>query len=215
MRRQGFSVGEIASTLHISKGTASVWCRDIFLSASQREKLHANMVAGGHRGRLKGSRMQKEKREAKIKMYENVGVKILGKLSNRDLLLLGLGLHLGEGAKTENKVKFINSNPSVIKLFMLWMKNSFHIPLSQINCRVMINKIHEPREEVVRKKWAKILGIPLQQFKRTIFIKAKTRKVYENYESYLGTLVVSISKSSDLQYRILGLMKGLVYKVSK
>ncbi len=213
MRRRGASIREIASALKISKSSSSDWCRDIPLSEKQIKKLHESMLAGNYRGRLKGSQMQKEKRLNQIQTHEKEGLRNLGKIGKRDLLFIGLGLHLGEGGKTGNRVRFTNSNPEIIGLFIAWVHDIFRIPRSQIHCRVMINEIHRKREVMVRKGWSKILKLPLSQFKRTVFIKSKVKKVYENYDRFLGTLTITIPKSSDLQYRILGLTKGLVYKV--
>lgn len=214
MRRKGMSIRDIARTLKIARSTSSLWCRDTPLSKNQIEKLHQSMVKGGYRGRLKGAQIQKEQKLTKIVRYEGDGLRAIRKLSERDLLLLGLGLHMGEGTKGGNRVGFTNSNPELVKIFISWMNKAFDVPYSQIYCRVMINEIHRKRETIVRKSWSKILRIPLQQFKRTVFTKAKTKKVYENYDNFLGTLAIQIARSSDLQYRILGLMKGLVYKLN-
>lgn len=148
-------------------------------------------------------------------MYEEEGLKVLGEVSNRDILLMGLGLYLGEGAKSGNRVRFSNSNPSIIRLFITWMEKSLGVSRSSIFCRVMINEIHRKREKIVREQWARILDLPLQQFQKTTFIKVRNKKIYENYDTYLGTVSVSILKSSNNQYRILGLMKNLMYKVGK
>ena len=39
LRQSGMSIKEIASTIGISRSTASVWCREVVLSKSQKEKL--------------------------------------------------------------------------------------------------------------------------------------------------------------------------------
>lgn len=213
MRRNGSSIRDITRSLRVSKASASLWCKDIPLSEKQIEKLHQNMLAGSYRGRLKGALIQKERKLRTIQKYEEEGLKKLGKISNRDLLLVGLGLHLGEGTKGGGRVRFTNSNSLIVKLFIAWIEKAFGVSRSQIYCRVMINEIHKKREAIVVKEWSKILKIPLSQFEKTTFIKAKVKKVYENYNSFLGTLSITILKSSDLQYRILGLMKGLVYKI--
>ncbi len=213
MRRNGSSVRDISRALGVSKSTASLWCRDVSLTQEQVGKLRHNQIAAGHAGRLKGAHIQKQRRLMKIRTYEEDGLRVLGKLLRRDIFLLGLGLHLGEGTKVGNSVRFTNSNPSIVILFIVWVECAFKIRRSHIRYRVMINEAHRKRERVVKKQWSKLLGVPLAQFEKTTFIKAKTQKVYENYHSFLGTLALTIPKSSDLQYRILGLMRGLVYKL--
>lgn len=215
MRKEGASIRDIARTLRVSKSSASAWCKDIHLSEKQIARLHESMVKGSYRGRLKGAQMQKERKMILIRKYEREGLKMLEKITKRNLLFAGLGLHLGEGSKTESKVRFTNSNPDIISLFVVWIHDIFGVSRSRMQCRVMINEIHRKREMAVRKEWSKILKIPLSQFRKTVFIKSKTKKIYDNYETFLGTITITIAKSSDLQYRILGLMKGLLYKVGR
>ena len=123
MRRSGSSIREITRALKISKASASLWCKDIPLSEKQIEKLHQNMLAGSYKGRLKGALIQKERKLRKIRTYENEALKRLKNISNRDLLLAGLGLHLGEGTKGNGRVRFTNSNPSIIKFFFIWIES--------------------------------------------------------------------------------------------
>ena len=72
----------------------------------------------------------------------------------------------------------------------------------------MINEVHRMREKAVKKRWSKVLAIPIEQFKRTVFIQSKTKKQYENNDSFLGTLVVGVRRSSWLQYRVDGLLEA-------
>jgi transposase len=55
LRREGLSIVDIARRLSVAKSSVSVWCRDINLTTKQKERLQANSVAGGHRGRLLGA----------------------------------------------------------------------------------------------------------------------------------------------------------------
>jgi transcriptional regulator with XRE-family HTH domain len=213
LRKKGKSIRDIARQLKISRSSASLWCRDISLSKAQIDSLHKSMVDGSYVGRLKGAHLQKERKLKKIRLYEKDGRRTVKNLSNRELLMVGLGLHLGEGTKGGSRVRFTNSNPAIVNLFQLWVRRVFHVSRGEICCRVMINEIHRHRIEKVQQEWSMILRIPLSQFQKPVFIKAKNKKIYENANVYLGTMAVTIRKSSDLQYRILGLMQGLVYKL--
>ena len=50
----------------------------------------------------------------------------------------------------------------------------------------------------------------ISQFRKTVFIKAKNKKHYNNFKTHYGTLTVKIKKSSDIYYKTMGLIKGLV-----
>lgn len=213
LRRLGKSVKGIAKTLKISKSTISLWCSEIKLSPIQKLRLHKNMVLRGHKGRMIGAAMQKDRRLRKIDDYKKSGAKEIGNLSNRDVLMVGLGLHLGEGSKTKNQFRFTNSSPDIIKAIIKWLAY-FGITRKDMYCNVLINEIHRTRETSILNEWSKITKIPLKQFNKTTFIKAVNKKIYKNSKNYIGTLSLQVYKSSELQYRVLGLMNGLLYKLN-
>ena len=47
-------------------------------------------------------------------------------------MMLGLGLYIGEGGKTDGLIRIINSDPKVIKLAIKWFKFSFGIKTENI-----------------------------------------------------------------------------------
>lgn len=213
MRRLGKSIKEIARHLEVSRSSVSLWSRDIQLTPVQLANLHSRMVAGGYYGRLKGAQMQRERREAKVRRYQMMGVKHLGPMKKRDLLLVGLGLYLGEGNKSGNKFQFTNSNPRLIKLMLTWLQTIFGVGKDRLILNVMINQIHRFRERTVRRYWARVTGVQIKQFNKTVLLYIKNKKVYENVTEHFGTLVVRVRKSSDLQYQILGLCYGVLSRV--
>ena len=62
LRKKGKSMKEIAKKLKVSKGSVSLWCKDIELTENQKLKLHKQMVRGSYAGRMAGVRMQKERK---------------------------------------------------------------------------------------------------------------------------------------------------------
>jgi|SRR3989344_4313897 len=212
LRKKGKSIKDIARLLKISKSSASIWCRDVVLTPTQIENLHSQFIIGGYKGRLKGARLQKEKREFKIKNYQKLGIVTIKLLRSRDLLLLGLGLYFGEGNKSGNQFQFTNSNPNIIKLIILWLEKIFDIKKRDLILNIIINQLHRHREKELKKYWVKITTTNIFQFNKTIFIKSKNKKIYQNFNNYFGTLTIRVRKSSDLQYRILGLCYGVLDK---
>lgn len=172
------------------------------------------MVRGSYAGSLKGAETNKLRRLELVEKYRQVGVGEFINLSRRDLMMLGIGLFMGEGSKTGSSVRFLNSNVDIIKIFIRWTIEVLGVPRSNVICRVMINEMHRHRDAEIRSRWSSSLEIPVSQFQKTVFIKVRNKKVYENYNDYLGTLAVSLRKSSVIQYRILGLIHGLVYKIN-
>ncbi len=210
LRKNGESIKDIARLLGVSKSSASIWCQDIELTIQQIENLNRKMLAGNYIGSIKGARIQRERKEMRINEQKNIGIKKIGVIKNRNLLFAGLGLYLGEGNKAWNKFQFSNSNPQILKLFILWLEKCFEFPKIDLVFTVFINEIHILREETVKKYWIKTLDIKTDQFRKTTFIKSKNKKVYENFTNHFGTLSIRAKKSSSLQHKILGLCYGLL-----
>jgi len=209
LRRKGISVKRIAFSLGVSKGTASIWVRDIILSVEQLESLRKLSIAGAERGRLKSAFLQKERWNKKREEARKDGVKAIGNLTDRELLIAGIALYWAEGCRKTRVVEFCNSDPTMVQFLLLWLKKCFLVNLEDVRCTVGINEIHKEREQKVKDYWADISGIPLTQFMKTSFKKAQNKKVYENFNDHYGTLSVHIVQPSRFYVKILGLIDGL------
>lgn len=211
LRKQGESIKDISIKLKISKSTISLWCKEIRLTPEQIDALHKKMVFGGYHGRMKGAAMNREMRQKKVKVFINDGKKEIGGLSKRDWLMLGLGLYLGEGGK-KRQFQFTNSNADLIRLAMNWLSYTLNVKKENFVIRMFINEIHKDREDEIRKYWTKELNLPVQQFKNSVFIKSKNKKIYENRGTYFGVINLGVRRSTDLQSKIFGLNYGILGK---
>jgi len=210
LRQKGESIKDIARRLKITKSTVSLWCRDIKLTQEQIQRLHEKMVKGGYIGRMKGAQMQYERRLKKVKEWRQKGIKQIGRLSNRDLLIAGISLYWGEGSRKTRHTSFSNSNPEMIKFMIEFFRKVCKIDKDRFTAYIGINKIHKNRIEEVEDYWSRITNIPRKQFTKTTLIKAKNKKVYKNFSVHYGTLTIRIKKSSELYYQIIGLIEGLI-----
>ena len=210
LRRLGKSIGSIAQELGVSKSTSSHWCMGIKLTKQQKETLTRNAIKAGSSGRLVGAEMNKRKKQERIEIHDRTGLTKIGKITSRELLIAGIALYWAEGSKTDrSQLSLVNSDPILIYFMYQWFQKIFNIPKKDFLPRVSINEIHRPRIEKVTRFWAQLLKLPLSQFRNTSFIKAKQKKVYENYDLYYGVLSLRIRKSTDLKYQIRGLIKAL------
>jgi hypothetical protein len=211
LRRKGESIKVIARQLHVSKSTVSIWCLDIELSEEQIDILDRRRSTGGYAGRLLGSQAQKQRRIDRISYWNNQGRREMPDITDRDLLMAGLGLYIGEGTKSDRKFQFSNSNPQVVNLMIKCLEINFKVSRADMYCRVLINEIHACRTDAAEEQWSTLLNLPREQFRRTILIKAKNKKVYANYNEHLGTLALRAKRDTELQRRILGLTAALMY----
>jgi len=209
LRERGESIKDISKKIGISRSTVSFWCRDVELTPEQLNNLHQKMIRGGYKGRMIGARAQYERRINKIKKYNKEGIKEIGKLSDRDLLIAGLALYWGEGSKKRRGISLSNSDPRVLQLAIKFFQKIFHVKKNELTGYIGINQIHKNRIEEVEEYWSKVTKIPRNQFTKTTLIKAKNKKNYSNFSIHYGTLTIKVRKSADLYYRVMGLIEGL------
>ncbi len=90
-----------------------------------------------------------------------------------------------------------------------WFQEAMGVKREDFMPRIFINAIHKPRIVKILRFWSDLLRLPAQQFGNPVFIKRNPKKAYENYDSYYGLLAIHTRKSTELKYRIMGLIDGL------
>jgi len=209
MRSKGESIGVIAKKLSVSKSTVSLWVQDIVLTIKQLQSIRKQWLKGTELGRLKGSQMQKQRRLGLMKEMEGFGLNRFKILNDSEFFVAGIALYWAEGSKKTRKLELCNSDPKMIVFMINWFRRYFKLDISRFSARVGINEIHKRREEIVKKYWSQITGIPIAQFRKTSYKKVKPHKVYMNYDKYFGTLDLVVLKPGELYYKMLGLIEGL------
>ena len=209
LRRGGRSIGSIARELGVSKGSVSAWCEDIHLTEAQKENIRRLRIAAGHKGRLLGAEMNRQKRLTQISDYEKAGKAEIKYLSRRDMLILGLGLYWGEGVKARSSgTAMINSDPNIILFTMSWFKVCLGVRKKDFVPYIFISEHHRSRARKVLRYWSSLLGLPRSQFGKMVFLKGRPKKIYENHNSYYGICALRVRKGTSLKYRILGLIEA-------
>ncbi|MDO8530252.1 MAG: hypothetical protein Q7S10_02490 [bacterium] len=210
LRNKGESIGDIAIKLGVSKSIVSKWCRDIALTKGQIADLHKKMRVGSYKGRMKFLEKARKVRKEETEHLKREGIKEIGKIGKRDLLIGGIALYWAEGTKSPNaeETSFSNSNPGMILWILRWFEEICGITKDRFIIQIRINKIHKNRIEEVEKYWSKLTGIPSNQFTRTVLIKAQAKKVYSNNNHY-GTVRVRVRRGTQLRRKIIGWIEGL------
>lgn len=164
LRKEGKSYSEIRSVLNVGKGTLSSWLKDYPLSLEQIGRCGKKRVENYIASRRKN-------REILFKnIYDEEEAKILP-LSRRDIIIGGLFLYLGEGAKTHMSVLSLsNTNPALIKGFIVWLKN-LGVDTSKIYFRLHLYKDMDPENEI--NFWCEKLRVERSQFRKS-YIKKST-----------------------------------------
>lgn len=118
-------------------------------------------------------------------------------------------LYWGEGTKKKREFSLNNSDPEMVGFLMKIFRKILKIDEDRFIFNIGINVIHKKRDKEIKEYWSKVTGVPVGHFRKTIFIKAKNRKKYENFKTHYGTIRINIKKSIDIYYRTMGLIKGL------
>lgn len=210
LRRQGWSIAAIARKVNVSKSSASNWCWNITLTQKQKQVLIQRWKEGGHRGRILGSATNHRRKMERIEHHVQEGKKDVQALSPRELLLVGTAIYWGEGSK-KSQLAFINSDKDMILFVYKWFQMALGVKKEDFIATIFINALHKTRSTIIQKYWSRLLGLPVDQFRKTIFIKRPNTKRYSNHDTYFGLLSLRVRRSAELKYKILGLIEGLKY----
>lgn len=205
LRSKGETVRDIAKKLNTSFSTISFWCRDIKMSASVINKMKFNKKERSIKGLLKYSERKRAQRIENTFNQKQSGAKMINKLSDRDILMVGLGLYWGEGYKESNdEMGFTNSNPQMIRFYLKWLKLN-NVSKNDLIFRLSINKFFTKKEKEIKKFWLKYLNIKENQFSKTTFINTNLKKAnIKNLNTYKGILRVKVRRGLSLKNKILG-----------
>lgn len=210
LRLKGMSIGEISRTLHVSKGTVSLWCRNIALTPLQIHDIAKRSQHHATEKLLLVAEKQRLKREIDSRKMTETGRKDVGGLSKRDVFMVGLGLYWGEGYKQgSQELGFTNSNPAIIMFYLNWLEKIYDMQRTDLILRVSINTDHTYRIQEVQQYWSKLTSVPLSQFTKPSLIKTAAAKRYTNHQQHFGTLRVKVRKGTHMRRRILGSISSL------
>lgn len=145
--------------------TLSAWLRDIPLTELQRAGLKRRHLDAVRRT----ARANHERRLAREAVITRATAAEVGRVSARDLFIAGVVAYAAEGEKrkpwqTSAPVKFINSDPRMIQLFIRWLL-LIGVDRSSLTFRVAIHRDADVDQAL--RFWSQIVGVPAERFQRT------------------------------------------------
>jgi hypothetical protein len=151
LRAAGRTLQQIADELCVSKSSVSIWVRDVPFTPSKRR--------WGPQRRPNPASIRKQE---EIERCNREGLERIGTLSDDAFFAAGVALYAGEGAKTDGSVRFANSDPAMMRLFMDWLRRYFDIDESRLRMRVYL---HEGLDiDAAERHWSNVAAIPRNQF---------------------------------------------------
>ena len=169
LRLQGMTYAEIGNAFNIPKATLSCWFKNVELPTIAKESLHIKMIANLHRARARIIESRKVFRKAYLDSFleKNKHYRLL--VDDPSIAKVALAmLYAGEGAKSFSmaSIRFGNSDPLLVKLFLKLFKICYDVDLFKLRCGVQCRADQDI--EQLEQFWYTVTDIPLTQF-----IKAK------------------------------------------
>lgn len=189
LREQGLSYSEIRNIVHVSKGTLSVWLRNVKLNEQLRENLKKKC---GHGRSGPKSRLAWDNKRLQVrKNYEPP--------FNEPLFLFGLALYWGEGTKhSPNTVEMVNTDPQILCAYIAWSRRFFMTPSHRFS--VTVHHHHGIKnDQVILLHWSTALGLPLTAFTKCVHVKPRSR-AESNCDGH-GTAQIKIAGSGIWKIR--------------
>ncbi|MFD7339956.1 hypothetical protein ACFV98_28715 [Streptomyces violascens] len=207
LRSQGMTYDQIQVELGCSKSSISLWVRDLPKPDRTRTPEEASAIA------RRGWEATLQRREEERQRTKQHSAGDIGELSDRELYLVGVVLYWAEGAKDKpwarrESLKFINSDPTVIRVYLRWLELQGVTPE---RLRLCVN-IHESADvEEATRFWEELTGLGPASFNRPVLKRhnPKTRRKNTG-EAYRGCLTIYVRDSVDLYRRTEGAWYGIV-----
>lgn len=184
LRKKGYSYAYIAEKTKRGKGTLSYWLAHIPYVPNNEmiDKMGKARTASG----LAKSRMRLASLDNARKQAES----FVGEISKRDILMLGLGLYLGEGTKTHNGLRVINANPKIIRFAIRWFREAFGVGKENFRIRLHLYPDTDIKKSIYF--WSSETGLREDQFYSVHIDVRKDKKVPKKGKLPYGTAHLSV-----------------------
>lgn len=206
LRKQGLSYGEILRKIPVAKSTLSLWLRSVGLSRQITHILTEKKKAA----QVRGGKARHDQRLARVESLFKECQNDIKNLTEHELLLMGVMLYWAEGSKEKevrpgSGIRFANSDPRMIRLFLVWLKRAAHVPRETIHCSLSIHVNQKEKIKEHQRYWSRQTGLSLSKFEKVYYkrIGSKTNRLNTG-DGYHGVLNVMVRASSILVRRIAG-----------
>jgi lambda repressor-like predicted transcriptional regulator len=176
LRKAGWSFKMIEAETGVPRSTLSGWLRYVEVlkyhpAVRQRTLVGQRAAVAANKRRLQALQ-EKVRDDAIHEMRELFATGV----TDRELFLIGLTLYWAEGGKTSGQVSIANSDPAIIKTFVLWVERCLKLGRAHLRANVHTHPDVDPDE--AETYWSEIIGIPRSQFYK-IQIDTRTNKSVE------------------------------------
>ncbi len=198
LRNGGYSYSEIQKFVSVPKSTLSYWFQDIVLNSAQKDRLLLKRSEAAKRGTEARSKRVAET----IEEIQKNSAKELGKISKRELWLMGVMMYWRNYNKADVKkgVHFSSTDPHLIRLFLKWLKEIGQLDDREITFDIFVRAKNAAQ---VVAYWAEETGFLQESFHVYKYKKKASLKADK------GLLRIRVRASSMLARQLSGWIRGI------
>jgi hypothetical protein len=206
LRKLGWTLAEICEELGVSKASASLWCRGVEIDEVELERRRRERFLAGNEGaHQRGPNKLQLRKEAQIQAGNEIGRQLISSLSPRDLRIAAVALYAGEGSKTDGAVKFANSDPRMVALFLSWLRDEFEVDEKRLRMNLYLH--HGLDLDAAIEFWSAATRIPATQFTKPY--RAVADPSIRRAKHPMGCAAV-VYACSETHRRLMGMVRALL-----
>jgi transcriptional regulator with XRE-family HTH domain len=204
LRARGFTYNEIAAELGVSKGSISLWVRDMPRPGRLSYEEYRSRNAEGLSAYWQAEQLR---REARRQAVRDSAAAEISDLSEREILIAGAIAYWCEGAKSKphrrsEQISFINSDPQLISFFLRFLATA-GVTHDRLICRLYIHQSADVA--AAQQYWLDQTGLPAEQFRRPTLKRHNPKTTRKNTgQDYHGCLVINVRRSAELYRQVEG-----------
>ncbi len=194
LRRVGYSYSSIQKRIGVSKSTLSLWLSEMPYRPNQeaKEKLvNARLASALAKNQIKSKNFIDAR---------DLALKDVGTLTERDIFMIGLGIYIGEGSKTNNIKRIVNSDPYIIRFAIKWLRN---FGLSSENFRLRIFLYPDSDIEKSEKFWLNLTGLKKENILKAQIDQRKDKRKDRQGKLPHGTAHLSVVSAGKKEFGVL------------
>jgi transposase-like protein len=191
-RDEGLAIKAIARRLGVARSSVSVWVRDIELRPDQRQALQR------YDPQLRGSAAVAARYRTLQRDYQAAG-RTRARAGDDPLHLAGCMLYWAEGAKARNSLRFGNSDPDMMRLFMRFLREGCAVVDSQITVYITCYVGDSLSQEAIETFWLGILGLDRSSLRKTAVNRQPSSSKQAGRKLPHGVCAVHISSTELVQ----------------
>jgi hypothetical protein len=187
LRRLGLMQSEIRQIIPVAKSTLSYWCRDVCLTPDQ-------VAAIRERGYSQTGvpRDTQRQRRKDITVVRTRARRSASRWSAEPLFVAGVALYWAEGSKSRNDLVIANTDPALLRLFILWVR-TYLDPDAEFRLSLHLHIGND--EPAAQQSWRRMLSLPSARFTKT-YVKPAGTGHRKNHLDH-GVCRVRVCRSAD------------------